>query len=400
MENNELTDYLGQAARRLVANVAKNVLRSPRQAAFMAGLGRRMQRANATRARFEAQGEHVPVFLIASIADTCNLACKGCYARANGSCASGGCAEEGKTAAAPANAPAAALPAGTLGTAALATAATGSRQKLTPDEWNNIFEQARALGVPFILLAGGEPLLETETLQRAAEIKDIAFPVFTNGTLLQGETMKLFEENRNLIPVISVEGDQAATDDRRGDGVYEAVFATMARLQGRGMLFGASVTVTAQNRQEVTGPAFLDTLAQKGCGLVFYVEYVPVDGESAALALDDDDRRWMEAQMAGVRGAYPGMVFLSFPGDEEKLGGCLAAGRGFFHISPYGDAEPCPFAPYAALNLRTSTVRQVLTSDFFAQVRKIEEEAGANHLGGCVLFAHSHQVAQLKESAV
>jgi len=36
-------------------------------------------------------------------------------------------------------------------------------------------------------------------------------------------------------------------------------------------------------------------------------------------------------------------LFVSLPGDEEKFGGCLAAGRGFIHINPEGKVEACLF---------------------------------------------------------
>ncbi len=45
-------------------------------------------------------------------------------------------------------------------------------------------------------------------------------------------------------------------------------------------------------------------------------------------------------------------MFIEVPGDEDEIGGCLGAGKGFIHISAEGDVEPCPFAPYSDMNLR------------------------------------------------
>jgi MoaA/NifB/PqqE/SkfB family radical SAM enzyme len=50
------------------------------------------------------------------------------------------------------------------------------------------------------------------------------------------------------------------------------------------------------------------------------------------------------------------MIFISFPGDEKTSGGCLAAGRGFFHINSHGGAEPCPASPYSDINVRDSSL--------------------------------------------
>lgn len=81
-------------------------------------------------------------------------------------------------------------------------------------------------------------------------------------------------------------------------------------------------------------------------------------------------------------------------GDEQFMGGCLAAGRGFFHISPGGAAEPCPFSPFSKLNVRETSLREVLQSPFFQQVREIEARAQEHH-GGCTLFLHEAEVKEL-----
>jgi len=100
----------------------------------------------------------------------------------------------------------------------------------------------------------------------------------------------------------------------------------------------------------------------------------------------------MEEAQSALRGRFPGMLFLSFPGDEKHMGGCLAAGRGFFHINEYGAAEPCPFSPYSDMNLHEHTLLDVLGSPFFRQVRELNAQ-GEAHPGGCALF---HQEARVR----
>jgi MoaA/NifB/PqqE/SkfB family radical SAM enzyme len=88
------------------------------------------------------------------------------------------------------------------------------------------------------------------------------------------------------------------------------------------------------------------------------------------------------------------MLFLSFPGDEKDTGGCLAAGRGFFHISVNGDAEPCPFSPYSDTNIRDKSLLEALQSPLFS---KLTETGMLNsqHTGGCVLFDKQNEVKAL-----
>ena len=51
--------------------------------------------------------------------------------------------------------------------------------------------------------------------------------------------VKLFDDNRNLIPVFSLEGDDERTDWRRGEGVAARVWESMGKLQERGIMTGA-----------------------------------------------------------------------------------------------------------------------------------------------------------------
>ena len=86
-----------------------------------------------------------------------------------------------------------------------------------------------------------------------------------------------------------------------------------------------------------------------GCKSMIYVEYVPVSDESKHLALSEEQEEKLRARIDELRQKYEEIVFISFPGDEKSSGGCVAAGRGFFHINSHGGAEPCPFSPFSDL---------------------------------------------------
>ena len=110
-----------------------------------------------------------------------------------------------------------------------------------------IFDEAEEIGISFILLAGGEPLLRWDVIQEAGKKPGILFPVFTNGTFIGDKYMELFDQHRNLIPVISIEGNKEKTDYRRGEGVYDKLISVMDGLCEKDLIFGASVTVTSAN---------------------------------------------------------------------------------------------------------------------------------------------------------
>ena len=359
MTDFDLTAYLNEGAQQLIKDILRATLRNPKEAAFMLRFHKGQQQMDTRRAALEDEGRHIPMFLIASITNACNLFCKGCYARANGHCGS-----------------------------------ETAEPLLTAEEWNGIFAQAGEAGIPFVLLAGGEPMMRRDVLQTAAAHENILFPVFTNGTLLDAPLLSLFDKHRNLVPVVSLEGGEQATDQRRGEGAYGQVQAALDAMAKRKLLFGASLTVTTENRAEVMSPEFIQTLYQKGCRLAFFIEYVPVAPGTEALAPDEAERLLIERAQETLRTGFPGMVFLSFPGDEKYMGGCLAAGRGFFHINAHGEAEPCPFSPYSDLSLRDHSLLDALESPFFQKVRDLNAQDDG-HLGGCELFAKEAQVKSL-----
>lgn len=317
------------------------------------------RRASRIREAAEQKGEHIPAFLIASITSSCNLHCAGCYSRCNH-----------------------------------ATTDAAPVQQLTDEEWLKIFREAADLGISYIILAGGEPLMRPGVIRAASKVKNIMFPVFTNAVGLNGEYMQLFQKSHNLLPVISVEGDEAQTDARRGAGVYRRIMTAIEALQSSGLPFGISVTVTTENVGEVTKEAFLRNLADHGCRLVVFVEFVPVTEESRDLAPGERERALLEEGINRRRRNNDEMLLLSFPGDEKESGGCMAAGRGFFHINSHGGAEPCPFSPYSDINVCDTSLRAALHSDLFTALR----EDGLlldDHPGGCVLFEKKDAVEAL-----
>ncbi len=358
-EEFQLSDYMGSRIENVVKGAIKASFSNPREAKvimkyLLAGKKAKMKRDN-----LEKSGEHIPSFLIASITSNCNLHCKGCYARENLTC---GEHMEGKL--------------------------------MTSEQWNDVFTQAEELGILFILLAGGEPLMRRDVVSMAAKHSKLLFPVFTNGTLMDDEYIRLFDHKRNIVPVLSIEGDRQQTDERRGQGTYDKLIQTMDQLKKKGILFGASVTVTAENIDTVTAEEYAKLLFSKGCRALLFVEYVPVTADTEYLVLTKAQRERLEQEQNKLRLAFEEMIFISFPGDEKYTGGCLAAGRSFFHINPNGGAEPCPFSPYSDISLKECTLLEAIHSGFF---QKLKENGllDGEHEGGCLLFERQLEVMKL-----
>ncbi len=355
----DLQKHIEQGVENIVKDTIKATLKNPKEAAFMAKFAVASSKASKVRMKYEEEGLHVPGFLIASITSSCNLHCAGCYSRCNN-----------------------------------ATVDEEPTEQLSTEEWLRVFKEADELGVSFIMLAGGEPMIRREIIKAAGTMQNIIFPVFTNGTFIDDEYFELLDKCRNLVPVLSIEGGKETTDARRGEGIYDCITSNMDKFKEKGLIFGASITVTTENYKEVTSKEYINALKEKGCKLIIFIEFVPVTEIARYLAPNDEVREYLAKAIEDYRLNCDEIVLLSFPGDELAMGGCMAAGREFFHINSHGGAEPCPFSPYSDVNVKTTSLKDAIHSRLFDIIRT-DELLKEEHEGGCVLFTKRHEVERI-----
>jgi len=332
-------------------------LSSPRQAAAFVRALFWLGKAARRRAAWRSRGIAVPPIIIFSVTDRCNLACKGCYAQSFRP-----------------------QPDGELDSA----------------ELRKVIEEARDLGVSFFVIAGGEPLLRPELEGILRDFPQIIFFVFTNGLLLTADWVQTLRRRRNIVPLLSLEGDRAMTDERRGPGTYDRLQALIGRLKKRGIFFGVSLTLTRPHFSTITAPDYTKSLVKAGCKFFLYLEYTPTSEGTEDWTLTADQRAQMRQALPAWRAANRAL-FIAVPWDEDDVGGCLAAGRGFVHINPKGDVEPCPFAPFSDSNLRQMPLRAALQSKFLEAIRGIPELARETG-EGCILWKERALVTSLLEN--
>jgi MoaA/NifB/PqqE/SkfB family radical SAM enzyme len=258
---------------------------------------------------------------------------------------------------------------------------------MTADQVRSVISQAAELGVSVIVFAGGEPLIrKDEILALAASYPSLLFAVFTNGLLIDEDLAVKIAATRNIVPVISFEGHRAETDLRRGSGVFGRLVATCSLLKERGVFFGCSITATRSNFDSVLDREFIRSMVNRGARAFIYVEYVPIEPGTEDLVLADGQRSVLGARLSEFMKQFPAL-FIGFPGDEEAFGGCLAAGRGFVHVSPAGDLEPCPAAPFSDTNLTKVPLKEAFRSGFLEKIRS-EHNLLTESEGGCALWTN------------
>lgn len=338
--NKIVTDSVGI----FLKDALRTAIAHPSQVAFFVRTLRWQRKAAKIRQKWEAAGVHVPPILIFSVTHECNLHCDGCYHHA---------------------------------------LRQSPKSELSDERLKNAVAEAKELGVSFIVFAGGEPLMKPVVLEIARKYPEIMFLMFTNGLLLSDDVIHRMAKKRNVVPLVSLEGYQADTDARRGKGVYAQVQKSIAKLKEQGIFWGTSLTMTSDNFKEVIDDRFIGELFNGGCKLFMMTAYTPVTKETEDWVLTPQQRLEIVKIRNAFRAKYAAL-FIALPWDEDEIGGCLSAGRGFVHISAEGNVEPCPFVPYSDTNLNNTSLKDALQSSMLKTIRDNHEELA--EINGCALW--------------
>jgi MoaA/NifB/PqqE/SkfB family radical SAM enzyme len=288
-------------------------------------------------------GINIPNFILVDPTSACNLRCAGCWA------------------------------------------GNYERERLDWDTLERLCREANELGIYWFVFSGGEPFLSPHLLELARRHQDMAFMAYTNGTLIDEKVADDLQKAGNLTPAFSLEGWEKETDARRGEGVFQKVVAAMGRLRERGVIFGVSLTITAQNIDTVTSDEFIDFLIEQGARYGWSFHYIPIGrNPDTSLLLSPEQRAYLAERIPHIRASKPFMI-ADFWNDGELSQGCLAGGRRYFHVNAAGEAEPCAFVHFATHNVKSSSLLEILQSPLFQAYRK-RQAFSDNHLRPCPII--------------
>ena len=358
----DFTSRLEGIDRRLLRIFVPWVARHPRYLPGLIRLARTHTQSRRVRAHTLADGVQVPPFLVLSVTSKCNLRCAGCFA-------------------------------GDIGTVSAAPAQPG----LSVGDWSRVVDEAVRLGVIAFVIAGGEPFLLPGIVNLFRDHPDRLFVVFTNGTALQASDYQVLKSCSNTAVVVSLEGDRDLTDQRRGRGVFEKALGSLDRLRDAGVLTGISVTAGSANVEYWSQPENIDGLLAHSGPLAFFIEEIPTGKDKSEALLTPEQRARFRETIVQYRNRTIGCAYIiQSPDDEEELGGCVSAGRGFAHVNPGGDVTPCPISAIATHNVRSSNLHEALASPLFAMIRRnghlLETEGHP-----CGLSAHAAELERMTQ---
>ncbi len=248
-----------------------------------------------------------------------------------------------------------------------------------------VSEAEDQMGLHFFVFSGGEPTLRKDLFEIYENHPKSQFQVYTNGTLIDDGMAARFAELGNVMPMLSIEGGEALTDGRRGEGIYQKVMEAMDTLRRHGVLFGFSATGTRHNVETIMSEKFIEKMIDKGCLYGWYFQYIPVGREpDMNLMVTARQREMMRQKVYELRNTYP--IFLAdFWNDGTETKGCMAGGKRYLHVNNDGDIEPCVFCHFAVDNIKDTTITAALRHPFFKAIRDGIPYDG-NYLRPCMLI--------------
>jgi Predicted Fe-S oxidoreductases len=224
--------------------------------------------------------------------------------------------------------------------------------------------------------------------------QDAYFFAFTNGTLVDEALCRDLLRVGNMAVAFSIEGDEEATDMRRGKGTYRKVLAAMDLMREHRLLFGYSTCYHRYNTESVGSDEFVDEMIARGCRFVWNFTYIPVGKDAdVSLLATPGQREYMYRRVREIRNSKP-IFALDFWNDGEFCSGCIAGGKSYLHINANGDAEPCAFIHYSNVNIKKASLLDALRSPLFRAYRQ-RQPFDENLLRPCPLLDNPDALVEM-----
>ncbi|MCA9267758.1 MAG: radical SAM protein, partial [Planctomycetales bacterium] len=301
------------------------------------------------------RGEFFPPFLYISIINSCNLRCQGCWVDV-----------------------------------------AAKQQKIDIDAIDRMLGEAKAAGNSFFGILGGEPFMHPEVLEIFARHPDAYFQVFTNGQFITDDVARQLRRCGNVTPLISIEGNEIISDERRGRGdVYGRSMEGIENCIRHKLFTGVCTSLCQTNFDDLLTEKWVDRLIEMGVFYCWFHIYRVVGPEpNPQLALTPEQQIQARKFVVEMRAKKPiAIVDAYYDGEGRAL--CPAATGFTHHISPWGDIEPCPVIQLAtdSIHDERSLKETFNQSGFLREFR----ELAATHTRGCIILERPELLIELAD---
>jgi MoaA/NifB/PqqE/SkfB family radical SAM enzyme len=299
------------------------------------------------------RGEFFPPFLYVSVINSCNLRCQGCWVDV-----------------------------------------AAKQEKIDLEAMSKLIAEAREMGNSFFGIVGGEPFMHPELLQIIDRHPDCYFQVFTNGHFITDEVAKELRRMGNVTPLISVEGNEIVSDERRGRG--DVLSKTMQGIQNcldNKVFTGVCTSLCKTNIDDLLTEKWVDRLIEMGVLYTWFHVYRPMGPDACPdLCLTPEQQLSIRKFVVETRAKKPiAVIDAYFDGEGQAL--CPAATGISHHINPWGGVEPCPIIQFATDNIHdeSKSLREKFASDFLTDFRKLASKTTR----GCIVLERPDLLEEL-----
>jgi len=304
------------------------------------------------------QGKVFPPFLYVSVINSCNLRCQGCWVDVS-----------------------------------------SKMEAMAPETFHKLIREAKAMGNVFFGIVGGEPFMHPRLFELLEPHGDCYFQIFTNGHFITEEKAKRLRDMGNVTPLISVEGSEVVSDERRGRaGVLNK---TMEGIQNclKHKVFTGVCTSVCQTNIELVNEQWLDRLIDMGVMYAWFHIYRPMGPDASAdLCLSPEQQLAVRKFVVDMRTKKPIVLVDAYhDGDGQAL--CPAAVGVTHHINPWGDIEPCPIIQFTRESIKDTaddkrSIRdKFLNSSFLKDFRDLASQTTR----GCIVLERPDLLSKLAE---
>ncbi len=291
------------------------------------------------------RGEFFPPFLYVSVINSCNLRCQGCWVDV-----------------------------------------AAKQEKIDVEAMSRLIREAKEMGNSFFGILGGEPFMHPQLLEILERHPDCYFQIFTNGQFITDEIAKKLRKLGNATPLISVEGNEIISNERRGrSDVYNKTMQGIQNCLNNKLLTGVCTSLCKSNIDDLLTEEWVDKLIDMGVMYTWYHIYrVAGPDPNPELALSPEEQLRARKFVVDIRARKPiGVIDAYFDHDGTAL--CPAATGLSHHINPWGDIEPCPVIQFATDSIHDeskSLKEKFVQSEFLKDFRHVVQQ----NTRGCIIL--------------
>jgi MoaA/NifB/PqqE/SkfB family radical SAM enzyme len=300
------------------------------------------------------RGEFFPPFLYVSVINSCNLRCQGCWVDV-----------------------------------------AAKQSKIEVDAMHRLITEAKAMGNSFFGILGGEPFMHHDLLKIFEQHPDCYFQVFTNGQFITDDVAKRLRDFGNVTPLISVEGNEIVSDERRGRAhVFSDTMKGLDACLKNKVMTGVCTSV-CQTNFDLVSEKWVDRLIEMGVMYTWFHIFRPVGPDAnPELSLTPQQQFEVRKFVVEMRAKKP-IIIVDAYYDGEGRALCPAATGFTHHISPWGDIEPCPIIQLAKESIYDERPLKDTfnNSEFLRDFREMSAQATR----GCVVLERPDLLRELAD---